>query len=236
MHIAIISHARPQNVPKIQAITGLNVWWYVGYGEKHDYELHGAKNVVESGGLMASRNLALEHAFLDGQQTCVQISDDLSKLKFLINKEGKNIVTSELSFQNALGYMEHELNKTPYKLAGVAPTPNAFFYHKEFSANLFIVGDFIMIKPTELRFDENLSLKEDYDYTVQHLKTYGGVLRCNRILATFAHRTNKGGAVEYRTAEKEQQNIAYLMAKHPDEFRLNPLRPNEILLKKKTWR
>lgn len=231
-HIAIISHKRPQNVPKVQAITGYDVTWYVGKGEVRDYELYGAKVVVEAGGLCRARNLAIEDAFGFGK-ICVQLSDDFSGLKMLTEPKLKTAVKTP--FMETLFYMLNELDKTPYKLAGVAPTPNAFFYHSDFSTNLFVVGDFIMIKPCVLCFDEGLRLKEDYDYTVQHFKSYGGALRINRVLATFAHRTNKGGAVDYRTEEMEQEQIAFLMQKHPDCFRLNSRRKNEILIVKKKW-
>lgn len=230
-HIAIISHHRPKNVPRVQAITGEDVTWYVGKGEAEDYKMFGAKNVVEGGGLCASRNLALHNAFygFSEPRTCVELSDDFTGLKFLQVIEGKKVGAS-IGFHIALEYMQLELDKTPYKLAGVAPTPNAFYYHSEFSTNLFVVGDFIMVKPCDLWFDTKLRLKEDYDYTVQHIERYGGALRMNKVLATFSHRTNKGGAVDYRTTELEQETISYLMGKHPDSFRLNPRRKNEILL------
>lgn len=89
----------------------------------------------------------------------------------------------------------------------------------------------MMIWPCDLFFDEKLRLKEDYDYTAQHIKKFGGVVRANGILATFAHRKNKGGVVAIRTAEIEQESILRLMQKHPGFFKENPRRANEILMK-----
>ena len=76
----------------------------------------------------------------------------------------------------------------------------------------------MVIRPTHLRFNENLSLKEDYDYTVQHIKEYGGVVRCFQILAQWKHYTNEGGAVAYRTDEEDKRNIILLRELHPGWF------------------
>lgn len=228
IHVAVISHARPHSVAKMQELVDVDLTWYVGHGEGKEYMEAGAKHVIESGGLCPSRNRALRDAFRQGK-TCVQLSDDLSAVKFILEN---GAVREAVSFSEVLDYMEKELSKTLYRLAGVAPTPNAFYFHKPFSDDLFIVGDFIMVRPCNLFFDENLMLKEDYDYTLQHFNRYGGALRFNAILATFAHRSNKGGAVEYRTSDREKEAISYLFSKHPGRFRMNPRRPDEILLAK----
>jgi len=44
-------------------------------GQKELYEKFGCKNVFETGGLMQSRNAALEMAFKENK-ICVQVSDD----------------------------------------------------------------------------------------------------------------------------------------------------------------
>ena len=52
--------------------------WVVATGEKEAYESAGAKHVIEGGGLMESRNLALDIAF-DKGKACVQMPDDITK-------------------------------------------------------------------------------------------------------------------------------------------------------------
>ena len=76
-----------------------------------------------------------------------------------------------------------------------------------------------------------MTLKEDYDYTCQHLARYGLVARCDLILAEFAHRSNAGGAVAYRTGERERDMIRHLMKKWPGKFRMNPKRANEVIMR-----
>jgi len=225
---AVISSGRAHNVPLMQKFLPENVAWFVGKGERDYYELEGATRVIESGGLMRARNDAIGSAQEQGAWS-VQLSDDLYKLEnadsaepLTVRGAAKTIVAA------AVTHGSH--------YAGVAPTSNKFFYNpkRPVSEHLFIVGDFIAISPeTHLRFDEALRLKEDYDYTLQHLREYGRVCRCNFILASFRHRSNKGGAVRYRTTETEQETIAYLKNKWGDLIIDNAKRPNEILMK---WR
>ena len=114
-------------------------------------------------------------------------------------------------------------------LLGIPPTDNYFFANKIVSTNTFCIGDMLFIKPNELRFDEQLTLKEDYDYTLQH-KERGDVIRYQKYLFTFEHYSNKGGAVDVRDDEEEQKNIQILKSKWGDKIKLNPKRKNEILI------
>ena len=87
------------------------------------------------------------------------------------------------------------------------------------SGENFILGDLMVIDPdSSPRFDEAMTLKEDYDLTAQHLHTYGKTVRSNRVVIRAAHYTNAGGAVADRTTVKEQYNIAVLRHKWPGVF------------------
>lgn len=229
-HIGVISHKRPQNVDKMSNILG-NVVWYVGAGEYQIYRDHGAEFVQEIGGLCDSRNAILDDAFAAGK-IAVEFSDDLSKIKEAY-VDGDKKKARQISLQHALDKILEAMDQTGAMMGGVAPTANPFFFHPEkpVSTKHFIVGDMIVVKPCELRFDNKMRLKEDYDYTLQHIEKYGCVARENSILATFAHRTNKGGAVAYRTSKVENEAIEYLQKKWPGKTRPNPRRKDEILLK-----
>ena len=87
----------------------------------------------------------------------------------------------------------------------------------------------LFVKPSEVRFDTQLTLKEDYDFTLQHISRKK-VLRYQKYLFSFKHYSNKGGAVDIRNNEEEQKNIRILKSKWGDKVRLNPKRKNEILI------
>ena len=217
-HLAIISSGRPKRVPAMQEhlgrLAGIETW-YVGDGEAADYRYAGAKNVVEAGGLSASRNRALDVAFSMGM-VCAQLDDDLTAVDWC----GDGITKHRITLERAIGLVQAGLGNGAY-FAGAAATDNAFFMPKKdgkpvpISDHVLIVSSFSCVAPNPLRFDEGMRLKEDFDMTIRHLKQFGKVARVNTVLAGFQHRTNLGGAVQYRTTEAEMEAIAYLQAAHP---------------------
>ena len=75
-----------------------------------------------------------------------------------------------------------------------------------------------------------MTLKEDYDFTCQHIYEFGRVARCNRLLILAEHYVNAGGAVAIRNSKREAQNIKHLRAKWPGVFLVSPRGPSEVRL------
>lgn len=231
--IAIISARRPSAVermaPLLQGFS--NFCWYVADAKDlADYRAAGAGSITVSGALCRSRNAALEDAAELGED-CVQISDDCTGVAWTAGSTRAHV--QPITMRQAVAHMGRALAETGYWLAGAMPTANPFYAAPlKVQTRHFIVGDLIMVKHgSTVRFDERLSLKEDYDFTCAHIRRYGGVARVGSLLASFDHRTNAGGAVSYRTAEREQEAISLLKEKWPGWIKDNPKRPNEVLLK-----
>lgn len=223
--VTIISARRPNAVKKMQEFAP-NATWLVALGDGEAYSDAGASKVIEAGTLCDSRNLALEMAF-EHNKPCVQLSDDLTKLQ----QVDDDLNLWNITLDEAILAMSKITQSIGVKLAGVAPVTNTFYYSpkKPVKTHHFIVGDMIYVEPSKPRFDTELRLKEDYDFTAQHIALYGGVARCDFVFASFKHRTNAGGAVAYRTPEVEQESIARLQQKWGSAIRLNPRRENEVL-------
>ena len=230
IHFAIISHLRPENVEKMEQTTGIpeKLNWYVGKGEKKDYE-HAKGQVMEGGKLCESRNKALCISN-NVKQHCLMLDDDLVKIHYFTN-----IGKTEIKFNQMINEMGKILESSPLYLVGTATTINRYFYHPEKPLGLkhFIGGWCTMTKYEAIpRYDEKLKTKEDYDITLQHIKQYGGAIRINYLAPEFKHWNNKGGVVDIRTDEVEQDSITKLKKKWGDTIRPNTRRgPNEILLK-----
>ena len=229
-HLAVISAKRAVNVPAMQERVGPAVW-YVPDADVEDYEKQGAASVVGCGlygNLSASRNAALEDAFTLNKP-CVQSDDDLTKIERVFSPSH----SKSIGFPAAVRLMLDRLKATPYKLGAVAPTSNRFFYTKPISTQVFCIASLCVVLPDDIRFDETIPLKEDYDFTLQHISRHGGVVRSDDLLAFYKHYSNKGGAVGYRNDKTEQAAIAILRRKWGNAIRTNPRRENEILLKVK---
>jgi len=232
--ITCISHNRHENVKDFTEKVGTeNVVFFVkDQTDKDNYILNGAKKVIISGSLMDSRNASLDYCFAK-DKICVQLSDDLEKI--MTNDFTGKRTYNYVKVVDVLDSVIINFFNSKYYFAGFPPTNNPFFSLKETEINKFIVGDFIIIKPNQLKFDNALSLKEDYDYTLQHIKHLGGCIRYGGFLNSFKHYLNKGGAVDYRTVELEQKTIKQLQNKWGECIRLNPKRENEILLNKNSY-
>ena len=220
--VYVISAGRYNNLPFSDAQKRQYIFC-VKDGEKKLYQDCGCKDVYETGKLIPSRNFALDHAFKKNQ-ICIQLSDDIKEVK--TNPSGESV-----DLESVVEELAEKFKKTTgVYLLGIPPTDNPFFAKAIVSKNTFCIGDLFFSKPNPLRFDEKLTLKEDYDYTLQHIATFGGVVRSNDLLAEYKHYSNSGGAVEVRSTPNEQRNIAYLKSKWGAAIRDNPRRPNEILL------
>lgn len=230
--LAVISHARPMNVPKMTKLIGVATW-YIGDGddEARLYELTGA-HIVRAGGLITARNRALDDAFAAGCD-CLQLSDDLRSFGVTFRDPSGVLRRRKSTLGYTASTLQRALDTTGFYLAGGAPVtrPSENYFAPEFGTHSFILGDAMLIRATDLRFDERLPLKEDYDYTAQHFQRYGGVARAGRLVPDFEHRTNFGGAVDARSSAREQEAIAILREKWGSWITRNPRSPDEIRLR-----
>lgn len=233
--ITCISHNRHENVQSFFKKVGTKevIFFVKDQNDIDKYKENGAENVIASGNLMDSRNAALDYCFALNK-ICVELSDDLESI--MVNDFTGKRTKVYSTVLEVLTNIIPKFIKSGYYLSGFPPTNNPFFSLNKFDLNKFIVGDFLIIKPTELRFDKNLRLKEDYDFCLQFMKEKGGCIRYSDYLMSFKHYSNKGGAVDYRNDELEQLTIKYLLSKWGSCIKMNKKRENEILLNKESFK
>lgn len=83
-----------------------------------------------------------------------------------------------------------------------------------FSLKNIILGPFGgFCKGFDIRYDETLPLKEDYDLAIQALNKYRRILRLNFAFYQCKQHTNLGGCAEYRTISREKQQFDLLQKK-----------------------
>merc|ERR1712232_474945 len=214
-------------------------------------------NVVVGGKLTPSRNKALADAAAR-KKVCVQVSDDISlweyfdikqvqghqegfeKMNAAVSQAERNGKVYKMSpvgaAQFILAKMRSSAGGAPARpqLGGVLPQANPAMAvcGDAFSHDHFILGDFFVVDQSSCKFDTEMTLKEDYDFTCAHLAKHGAVMRCNRMILRVKHATNKGGAVSERdnAGAKERKNIAILTKKWPGVFKPHGTRKNEVRL------
>uniref|UniRef100_A0A7S0A9G8 Uncharacterized protein n=1 Tax=Pyrodinium bahamense TaxID=73915 RepID=A0A7S0A9G8_9DINO len=255
-HFCIISARRAtvegaRDIATVQdAFTSAGVipTWYVDEASLEAYLALDLKAVV-GGKLTPARNAALADARQLGK-VCVQCSDDLSSWEYREGERaaGKTMDSLNAAHRAAQCYRISPVAAARFILAKMRSCPgesrprlggayilgdcSRTWGGEAFSRKHFILGDFMVVDDSELKFDERLTLKEDYDYCCQHIATHGSVMRCNRMTFTAKHYSNLGGAVDVRdeAGAKEQQNIRILYDKWPNAIFPHRTRKNEVRL------
>lgn len=249
LHVAIISSERPNAVERMEKLLGgLEPTWYVPIGQEADYAYAGAENVqpvrsgwdAHTGGeqrptISDQRNVALDDA---AERWCVQFNDDLAVSdRFptglnIVDEDGDEHPTEPAVAVRLIIQNMEDLNA---HLGGCAATTNKFFLPKEpWGTGNFIMGQLMVMAPEEaLRFNRCFGSKEDYDYTLQHLTTYGRVCRANRLLGNFKHNERRGGWANYRSIEEQRLLSLALVEKWKPHIIHNSRRDGEVLVK---WR
>lgn len=152
-------------------------------------------------GMAVIRNYILDHS---PEQEIVMLDDDIVNVGFWENEEKTILSEPELLDFIKQGFrMAKELGTALWGL-NLLEDKKAYREYSPFSFSSVILGPFFgIIKDPELRFDESLGLKEDYDYSLQVLRKYRKLLRFNKYNYLAGHLKIKGGCAAYRTSEKE---------------------------------
>ena len=131
-------------------------------------------------------------------------------------------------FQRAFNTIE----KNNTKLWGIYPVYNPFYMSSQISNKGFVIGSLCGIINSDIEYQDDLPLKEDYAFTIDHILKYKKIARYDYITIKAKHYTNKGGCVDLR---KDKEELEYMccqrmLNKYPQYVKLNPKRKNEILL------
>jgi len=258
IHFGIVSARRTRSEKGLKGIAtvqvafrsaGIEPTWYVDADSLEEYRALGLKAVV-GGKLTPARNMVLRDARKAGK-ACVEVSDDISKWDYrhgamakrhemdLLNEAYAKAKEFIISPVTAARFMLAKLRSCPDnprpRLGGVYCLGNCSrtMAYEPISRKHFIIGDFFVDDNSGLWFDESLTLKEDYDFTCQHMQKYGSVMRFMRLCVAAKHYSNEGGACAIRDAKgrQEQKNIAILKNKWPNAIFDHGTRKNEVKLR-----
>lgn len=234
--VFIPSKGRPENVPNMVSFDwGVIPTFVVPLEELTEYTKalpHDAQATfvgVHSEGVGWQRQACFDLARAQGLY-CVQSDDDLVQLKLIQLGMEKPVVTPPVI---VIKYMLAQMASIGAKLAGIAPTDNAFFSKKEVQTAHFCRGNLTILAPdADVAYDmHTFRCKEDYDVTAQVITRHGYVARCDFVLGSYRQRTNKGGVVAYRNDEMSEREAALLVQKWPNLIKPHATRRNEVTLK-----
>lgn len=233
--VYVISSGRPANVPRMEGLLHPDpITWVVPHAERHDYAAAGAATLLPvpppAPGhyqLPVQRQAALDHAAAHGQ-VCIQSDDDLRRFKSVHLTGPKSATASLAAWTEVRDGLLAALDGAA-RLSGLPPTDNALFAAHSAPYRGLVNAQITATDPAAApRWDPALPLKEDYDFTCQHLATYGRVMRLTGYIAKYESYANRGGVVALRTPELEAFSAATLLERWPQYLMKHRTRPGEI--------
>lgn len=207
--------------PKVKTLEYLpNARVYVDQGEYNEYvEVnHEGADIVScpvgvQGNVARIRNYILDEEFKSGADAVCIVDDDMTGVYYWEGLKEHKVENFE-AFLYKYSVMAQDMG---VYLWGVNINQDAQVYreYSPFSFLSFIGAPFgvFINNGGDLRYDERISLKEDYDMTLQHLNKFRRVLRVNKFFYKVKQSKQAGGCATYRSIKREVEQLELLERK-----------------------
>lgn len=165
------------------------------------------------GNLCRVRNWILDNLF-DDADCLVLVDDDCRMIGRWENQ--KNIKFNPEELEEFCEINAQLCQDLGFKFWGLncVTDKGAYREYTPFGFTQYIGGPFqAHLKDSEIRYDLDLPLKEDYDITLQHCLRYGGALRVNYAHYDVKQAEQTGGCATYRNLAKEKEQFFALQRK-----------------------
>ena len=215
------SYRRPSRVETFAYLPFVRV--YVDGSEFREYRKnYPDRDVVRcpdgvQGNLCRVRNHIIDTELVrGGADVLVIVDDDFLGLEYWQRGKRHKLKTDDfLAFVERYSILARDLGAF---LWGMNLTNDKQVYREytPFSTVAYIGGPFQgILRGCSLRYDERLPLKEDYDFSLQHLNRYRVVLRVNKFYYGGLVRQSEqpGGCAVYRNIEREKEQLELLRQK-----------------------
>jgi hypothetical protein len=100
--------------------------------------------------------------------------------------------------------------------------------YKPFSLTSMVLGPFMGHLDHDLRYDERMGSKDDYDLSLSALNKHKRILRLNKYAYRAAHGDNKGGLISMRSLDFETRYCRAIEAKWGRQIIRYPLKPRKL--------
>ena len=162
------------------------------------------------GNVSRIRNYILDHA---GTDKIVIVDDDM---RFIGRWDTQKQI--RLDAAGVFEFIESGFNIVDdigikYWGMNLLPDKGAYREYSPFSFKSMVLGPFQAFNNLDLRYDENLPLKEDYDLSLQVLNKYRMTFRFNMYFYSVKQHENPGGCADYRTLDREKSQFLALQRK-----------------------
>lgn len=159
----------------------------------------------------------------------VMVDDDIKGFKYIEKSKKINMNKEQIIKMILNGFQVMEDVGTIMWGINLNDDPKCYEEYRPFSFLSPILGPFTAQKNiNDIRYDERLSLKEDYDLSLQVINKFHKVVRFNKYSYNACHIDLSGGCFDYRSMVKEIKQKEILIKKWGSKvikFRDNSINP-----------
>ena len=215
------SYRRPDGVDTLKYCPDCRIWVCETEADQYRKENPEAKIVPVPNGVQGNlcriRNWILDREYERGIEAVCLIDDDLRGVGYYEGNTRKRVKTEYfLLWLHKYSLLADEWG---VKLWGIncVQDKQAYREYTPFSSLSYIGGPFSVHLRSDIRYDERLPLKEDYDMTLQHLNRHRQVLRLKKfhyfVKQAGSGSGQTGGCAAYRTRSREREQLELLQKK-----------------------
>ena len=207
--------------------------YVVARSEKRAYVRAGRRVIAVPNAIQGNVS-RVRNYILDNFNPVLILDDDIRRFGRWNNQENQKLTTDE-----AMEFIEQAFNlarELKAKMWGMnlLPDKGAYREYTPFAFRSVILGPVQGFTGLDLRYDEALPLKEDYDLSLQVLNKYRRTLRFNMMHYVCDQHSNVGGCATYRTMERERKQFSLLQKKWGSDIVQIDTQAGQVNQKKRT--
>lgn len=207
--------------------------YVVAQSEKKAYHKSG-KRIIAVPNAVQGNVSRVRNYILDNFNPVLILDDDIRRFGRWNNQENVKLNSNE-----AMEFIEHAFilaKQLGIRMWGMnlLPDKGAYREYTPFAFRSVVLGPVQGFVNMDLRYDEDLPLKEDYDLSLQVLNKYRRTLRFNMYHYVCEQHSNIGGCAVYRTMAREQKQFTELQKKWGSEIVRIDTQAGQVNQKKRT--
>jgi len=159
----------------------------------------------------------------------VMVDDDMKAIEWNLGRSFKKLCAEQIDHVISNMFLLAQESGCGIWGMNLLRDPKAYRQHTPFSFGNPILGPFTGVLDCSVEYDPILSLKEDYDFSLQQIMKHRRALRVNFLTYLVDHQSLEGGCQTYRTSEKEKEQNILLQKKWGSKvIRKNKNNPGSI--------
>ncbi len=207
--------------------------YVVAQSEKKAY-ISAGKSVIAAPNAVQGNVSRIRNWILDRYDPVLILDDDIRRFGRWSAQENIKLDTDD-----ALQFIEHAFilaRQLKVRMWGMnlLPDKGAYREYTPFAFRSVVLGPVQGFLKMDLRYDETLPLKEDYDLSLQVLNKYRRTLRFNMYHYVCGQHNNVGGCAAYRTMGREKKQFHRLQQKWGSEIVRVDTQGGQVNQKKRT--